>query len=268
MQRTAVRAFGAVLLMSACFAFAQQHAAIPPDLKFEVASLKPSQPDGVGGGIRPAAGGQRYEAVNCPLTVMIQAAYRIKAEQIVGGPVWIGTERFDMKGIAARPSNADELHIMLMNLIVERFHLKFHKDKKEMSMYALTVDKGGPHLTPHEAANAGEMWIDQTLDGIVHVKMKATFSPMEYFAFRLSNLMDRPVVDLTNLKGGYDFNFEYTTDLPPGLPENPKVNGEPVDTDGPNVYAALKQQLGLNLKAQRGPVDIIVIDHVEKPVEN
>jgi uncharacterized protein (TIGR03435 family) len=192
-------------------------------------------------------------------------AYRLKADQIVGGPGWIGTQPYDMQGIAARPSNGDELHVMLMNLIVERFHLKFHRDKKEMAMYALTVDKGGPHLTPHEAANGGDTWIDQNGDG-VHVKMKATFTPMNYFAFRLSNLMDRPVVDLTNLNGGYDFNLEYTRDQPAGLPDS--VNGEAVDTSGPNVYAALKQQLGLNLKAQKGAVDIIVIDHVEKPVEN
>jgi uncharacterized protein (TIGR03435 family) len=123
-------------------------------------------------------------------------------------------------------------------------------------------------VTPHEAANAGEPWIDQTIDRIVHVKMKATFARMDYFAFRLSQLMDRPVVDLTNLKGGYDFNLEYTRDLPPGVSENAQLNGAPIDTSGPTVFAAVKRQLGLELKAQKGPVDIIVIDHVEKPTEN
>ena len=269
-HRIAAPVLATVMLTSAWFAFAQQHTAIPPDLKFEVASLKPSPPDGGGrpGGIRPAAGGQRYEATNCPLKLMIQVAYRVKGEQIVGGPGWIDSQLFDMQGIAARPSNGDELHVMLMNLLVERCHLQFHKDKKEMAMYALTVDKGGPHMTPHEAANSRDTWIDQTLNNIVQMKLKATSTPMDYFAFRLSTLMDRPVVNLTNLPGDYDFNLEYTADLPPGLSENTKLNGEPIDTSGPNVFAAVKQQLGLNLKTQRGPVDIIVIDRIEKPVEN
>jgi uncharacterized protein (TIGR03435 family) len=98
--------------------------------------------------------------------------------------------------------------------------------------------------------------------------MKATSAPMDYFAFRLSQFMDAPVVDLTNLHGGYDFNFDYTRDLPPGFPEGGKINGEEPDTSGPTVFAAVKQQLGLELKAQRGPVEVIVIDHAEKPTEN
>jgi uncharacterized protein (TIGR03435 family) len=268
MHRTTTAALVAVGLMNAGFALSQAPATIPSDLKFEVASLKPSKPGGRGMGIRPAAGGQRYEASNCPVKLMIQAAYRLKAEQILGGPGWLESDRFDMEAKAERQSNLDELHVMLMNLLVERFHLKFHKEKKEIPMYALTVDKGGAKVTPHEAANAGDLWIDQTIDRIVHVKMKATFAPMDYFAFRLSQLMDRPVVDLTNLKGGYDFNLEYTRDLPPGVPENAQLNGAPIDTSGPTVFAAVKRQLGLELKAQKGPVDIIVIDHVEKPTEN
>ena len=134
-------------------------------------------------------------------------------------------------------------------------------------MYALTVGKGGPKLTPHEAANAGEPWIDQAQEKFLHMKMKATSASMDYFAFRLSQLLDRPVVDLTNLTGGYDFNLEYTRELPPGFPEGGKINGEDPDTSGPTVFAAVKQ-LGLELKGQKGPVEVIVIDHVEKPTGN
>jgi uncharacterized protein (TIGR03435 family) len=90
---------------------AQAPVKISPDLRFEVASFKPSTVQRDGFGIRPAPGGQRYEAVNCPINVMIQAAYRVKPDQIVGAPAWMNTDRFDMEAKAEKPSNADELHV-------------------------------------------------------------------------------------------------------------------------------------------------------------
>jgi uncharacterized protein (TIGR03435 family) len=151
----------AVLLLFAAPLLAQPPATIPPDLRFEVASLKPTEDQGPVAGIRPAPGGQRYQARNCSIKLMIQVAYRVKADQIVGGPGWLETARYDMEAKAEKPSSADELHVMLMNLLVDRLHLQFHQESKDMRRYALMVDKGGPKLTPHEAANAGEPWIDQ-----------------------------------------------------------------------------------------------------------
>jgi uncharacterized protein (TIGR03435 family) len=173
-----------------------------------------------------------------------------------------------MEAKAEKQSNADEMHVMLMNLLVDRMQLKFHHEKKEMPMYALTVDKSGPKLTPHPAANSGDPWIDQAQPKPLHMKLKATSVTLDYFAFRLAALMDRPVVNLTSLTGDYDFPLEYTRELPIGFPEGGKINGEDPDTSGPSIYEALKSQLGLNLKAQRGPVDVLVIDHVEKPTAN
>jgi uncharacterized protein (TIGR03435 family) len=258
----------AISILLAATLFAQVPSKIPSDLKFEVASLKPSTGKEQGGGIRPAPGGQRYVAANCPIKLMIQVAYRVKAEQITGGPGWLDTDPFDIEARAEKPSSADELHVMLMNMLADRLQLKFHHEKRDMQMYALTVDKDGPKLTPHQAENAGDTWIDQTEAPFLHMKVKATFSPMDYFAFRLSQVMDRPVVDLTGLHGTYDFNLEYTRELPTGFPQGGKVNGEEPDTLGPTVFAAVKQQLGLELKARKGPVEVIVIDHVEKPSAN
>ncbi len=260
----------AVCVLVAVPLLAQVPAKIPPDLQFDVASFKPSsgQGQGRGGGIRPAPGGQRYVASNCPINVMLQVAYRVKADQIVGGPEWLRTDRFDMEAKAEKPSTADELHVMLVNLLVERLQLKFHQEKRPMAMYALTVDKGGPKLTPHEAANAGEPWIEMQQTRFLHMKLKATCAPMDYVAYRLATVLDRPVVDLTNLAGSYDFNLEYTRDLPPGFPEGGKINGEDPDTSGPTIFEAVRKQLGLELKGQKGPVEVIVIDHVEKPSGN
>ena len=82
-------------------------------------------------------------------------------------------------------------------------------------------------------------------------KMHATFAPMDFFAWRLLLIMDRPVVDRTGLKGGYDFDLSFLPDLPPGFPEGGLINGSPVDTSLPNIFAAVKEQLGLRLDAQR-----------------
>jgi uncharacterized protein (TIGR03435 family) len=119
-------------------------------------------------------------------------------------------------------------------------------------------------MTPHEIGSAGDPWIDQPGFG----KWTAKFTPMDFFAWRLSMMLDRTVLDRTGLKGGYDFDLSWTPELPPGFPEGGLLNGQPVDTPGPTIFAALEKQLGLKLEPQRGRVEILVIDHAEKPVEN
>jgi uncharacterized protein (TIGR03435 family) len=241
-----------------------------PNLKFEVATLKasPAGQERTGPcGIRPQPGGQTYSADCTSLKGFLTVVYRIKPDQITGGPAWADNDRFEMRGKAEKPSNADELHVMLRNLLIERCKLQYHFEKKELPIYALTVDKGGPKLTPHEAKNAGDPWIDQTQAQFLHVKMVATFCPLDYLAFRLGQMMDRPVVDMTGLKGGYDFTLEFTRELPPNIPETAQINGSPIDTSGLTVYEAVQKQLGLKLERQKGPAPILVIDHAEKPAE-
>jgi uncharacterized protein (TIGR03435 family) len=253
-------------LLGLSIAFAQPQTP-PKTLKFEVASLKPTQDTSGRGGIRPAQGGERYIATGIPLRLMIMVAYQLKADQITGGPDWINTDRWDMNAKAEKPSSADELHLMLQDLIADRFQLKFHRDTKELPVYVLSVDKA-PKMTPHEAASAGDPWIDQAVERVVQVRLSAKFCHMDYLAWRLGQLLDRPVINRTRLKGGYDFELSYTRDLPPGVREGALLNGEPIDISGPNIFTAIKQQLGLKLEPQKGPVETLVIDHVEKPAEN
>jgi uncharacterized protein (TIGR03435 family) len=268
MHRIATALLSAIGLIHTPCAHAQAPAAPSTSLKFEVASLKASQPGGRGGGIRPAPGGQSYLATNAPLRLFIMVAYRLKTDQIFGGPGWMDTETYNMNAKAERPSNTEELHIMLQNLLAERFHLQFHKEMRELPVYAMTVDKSGPKMHPHEAASAGDPWIDVAIDKVVQTRWTAKFVPMDYLAWRLSLALDRPVIDLTNLKGGYDFDLAYTRELPPGLPEGALLNGAPIDTSGPTIFEALRQQLGLKLDRQKGPVYTLVVDHAEKPIEN
>jgi uncharacterized protein (TIGR03435 family) len=112
-------------------------------LTFEVASVKPSNTDERGGGIKPLPGGQAYNATNAPVKLMISLMYKIPMRQITGGPGWLETDRFDVNAKAAKPSNIDDLHVMFQNLLADEFGLKFHKEIKQGAVYALTVDKPG-----------------------------------------------------------------------------------------------------------------------------
>jgi uncharacterized protein (TIGR03435 family) len=241
----------------------------PGSLRFDVASLKPSAPGfHESSTVRMAPGGQRYIGENASLKLMMIVAYRVKADQISGGPSWMDSERYDMNAQAERQSSVEELHIMLRNLLSDRFKLQFHNEKRELAAYVLTVDgAGSPKLQPHEAENAGEPWIDvggKMLQTTMHAKSVG----MDYFAFRLAQMMDRPVVDQTKLSGAYDFDLAYTKELPPNMSENTQLNGAPVDTSGPTIFQAVRKQLGLRLEAQRTPVAILAIDHAEKPAAN
>jgi uncharacterized protein (TIGR03435 family) len=102
-------------------------------------------------------------------------------------------------------------------------------------------------MKPHEIGSAGDPRIDRPGRG----KLAAKLTSMDYFACGLSMILDRPVLDRTGLRGGYDFDLSWTPDLPPGFPEGELINGRPVDTSGPTIFAALEKQLGLSLNRRR-----------------
>jgi uncharacterized protein (TIGR03435 family) len=249
-------------LLAAVLASAQE-----PGLHYEVASIKPAQP-GERGMARPEPGGQRYRGTNLVLKAYISSAFQLKADQVVGAPAWVDTDRFDIEAQAEKPSSLEQHHLMMRSLLTDRFHLRFHFETREMSLYSLTVDSGGAKLTLHDARNSGDPWIEPSMDAPLHARWKATSSPMDLLAFRLGSVLDRPVIDQTGLKGEYDFTLAYTMDLPPNLPPNALLNGQPIDVTGPSIFQALRQQLGLRLEPRKGPAQAMVIDHVEKPDAN
>jgi uncharacterized protein (TIGR03435 family) len=226
-----------------------------PDLQFEVASLKPSPPDTPPGTIYPAPGRQRYIATGASLRNLITVAYRVRDNQISGGPGWLTTDYFEMNAEAERPSSVEELHVMLRNLIKERFKLRMHVETKELPVYVLSVDKTGVKMTPSDSTSAGDSLVRQSAPGT----LTARFTSMEYFAWLLSFFVDRPILDRTGLKGVYDFTLSWNQVLSADLPG---------DSSGPGIFEALRKQLGLKLEPQNGPLEILVIDHAEKPTEN
>ena len=256
------------VLLAALAGYAQSPAQDPGALRFEVASIKPSAPGGRGGMARPDPGGLRYRGTNLPLKVYIAACYRLRNDQVAGAPGWADTQSFDIVANAPQPASVEQMYLMMRNLLKERCHLQFHLENREMPVYVLGVDAGGAKMTRHDAASGGDPWIEQASEAPFHAKWTATSASMDIFAGRLARVLDRPVLNETGLQGDFDFTLRYTVELPPNISPNALVNGEPIDTSGPNVFQAVRQQLGLRLDARKGPAPILVIEHLEKPSEN
>jgi uncharacterized protein (TIGR03435 family) len=236
--------------------------AAPVRLEFEVASVKPANPDARGGGIKAMPGGQRYVATNVPVRLMFRLMYRLTESQLSGGPAWFNTERYNIDARADHPYNLDDLHVMFQNLLADRFKVQFHKEPKELPFYALMVDKSGSKMKLNQTPQDFEIPFNCSGFG----NCRGTRIPMGYFSWILSGFLDRPVIDKTGLDNFYDFQLHYTPELPQGISKDQIPPG--TDLDGPTIFTALKEQLGLKLEAQKGPVDIYVIDHAEKPAEN
>ena len=238
----------------------------PSRLTFEVASIKPAKPGAPGGGIKAMPGGQEYMAQNVPVKLIISLMYKVPMRQISGGPDWLNTDLYEIDAKADHGYNIDDLHTMFQNLLVDEFKLQFHKDIKEGNVYALTVDKSGLKMKVNETSQDFEI----PIKGNPAATVTGTRVPMQYLCWWLGQQLQadqRPVIDMTGLTGNYDFTLSYLPQLPPNFnAEN--VNLPPGFMDRPSIFDALKQQLGLKLEPQKGPVEYFVIDHVEKPAEN
>jgi uncharacterized protein (TIGR03435 family) len=234
-----------------------------PRFTFDVVSIHPSNRATLDGGIKPIPGDHGYTAQNFPVRLMIALMYKIPLRQVEGGPGWLDTDRFDVEARSDGPRSIDDLHTMYQNLLVDRFGLRFHHDVREGNIYALTIDPSGLKLKPNTSPENDKIPV---LGPPAHTR--GIRVPMVYLTWLLSQILQndgRPVVDQTGLTGNYDFLLSYRPILPPDAPADALP---PEDRDLPTLFDALRTQLGLRLTATRGPVDHLVIDHIEKPTPN
>jgi uncharacterized protein (TIGR03435 family) len=228
---------------------------------FEVATIKPSKPDAQGFGI--IFRNQQLATLNTTLIDLLAFAYGLHAKQIVGGPAWMEQDKYDIVGKPEGQGqpNDKQLRTMIQKLVADRFSLTFHRDKKELSAYAITaIDKTGAKLTPSAGDPNGLPGLGFSKPGA----LMAVNAQMADLAFVLQNyVLDRPVVDQTGLSGRFDFKFNWT----PDQSQFGGRAGAPVDDPSapPGLFTAIQEQLGLKLDSTKSPVDVIVIDHVEKP---
>jgi uncharacterized protein (TIGR03435 family) len=253
--------FAALTLISITLVRSQQN---PPRLTFEVASIKLAKPGTPGGGIKAMPGGEEYIAQDAPVKLMIALMYKIPQRQITGGPDWLTTDLYEIDAKANHSYNIDDLHIMFQNLLADEFKLKFHKEIKEGNVYAMTVDKSGLKMKEH----TGEQAFNIPITGGVAAGFTGDRVNMEYLCWWLGQVLtndQRPVVDMTGLTKNYDFTLKFLPELPPNVsPES--IPAEIANR--PSLFVALKEQLGLRLDPQKGPVEYYVIDHIERPAGN
>jgi uncharacterized protein (TIGR03435 family) len=238
----------------------------PPDPPpaFEVATIKPSYPSACCSRTF-SRDGRHFATTNTNLRYLIQYAYNLQAKQITGGPAWIDVDRFDVVGVidGVGEPNDRQWKVALQNLLTDRFHLQLHHDTAEMSAYALTIAKGGPKLTKSDGGSYQRMGfsgaVGQTMNGM---GVNATIAD---FAGELQRIvLDRPIVDRTGLTGTFSIEFAFTREDPQTLGMGPPLP----DNAAPTLFTAIQQQLGLKLEPTKAPVDILVIDHAEKPSAN
>jgi len=282
MRKIAVGASLAIFMASWMFG---QSSTAP--LTFEVASIKPSAETGFRTGIQMQPGGG-LRVSGATLKMLLTIAYDVREFQIVGGPSWISSDRYDILAKAAGTGSetqtsdprqmtdaqmktaGEQMQQRLQALLAERFQLTIHRETKEQSVYALLVGKNGPKF---EASQIKDGHTERRMmmgRGMVN----GQGVEVQMLANVLSNQLGRPVVDRTGLTGRFDIKLQWTPDPgqsltplggapPPGVQAPP-----PPDPNGPSIFTAVQEQLGLRLESQKGPVEMIVIDRVEKPSEN
>jgi uncharacterized protein (TIGR03435 family) len=246
---------------------------MPADAKpeFEVSTIKPSKPEARFSLLVNRSG--MMTTTDTSLADLIKFAYDLHEKQIVGGPNWMETDKFDVTGKPDTEGipNPTQLKMMVQKLLADRFELTFHREKKELSVYAITIAKGGHKLKPTEATG--------NLPGYgrnPRGMMVRNSTITEWAAILGANTLatlDRPVVDQTGLGDKrWDFTLNYTPDAVLAAQAAGAANGQPAaagDPDAPpDLFTAFQQQLGLKLESTKAPVDVIVVDRAEKPTEN
>jgi uncharacterized protein (TIGR03435 family) len=234
---------------------------------FEVATIKPSNSDKPGD-IRVNRSGT-VTTLNATLLYLVKFAYDLHPKQVIGAPAWIDAGKFDITAKPDQPGfpTMEQMQSVLQKLLAERFGLVFHKEKRELSAYTITVAKGGEKIRKEEDTREPSPSFGGPPSGFV--VRNATMA--EFATFVLLPSMDQPVVDQTGFgETRYSFILKFTPDpgmLPPGA--GPDAQPPAPDADGPpHIFAAMEQQLGLHIQKTKAQVDVMVIDKVSKPSEN
>jgi len=229
-------------------------ASVSEQAAFDVASVKPSDPSSTGFSMRPKP--DDFVMNGATLKFLIQYAYDIHDFQVEGGPGWIRSARFDVKGKMDHPVGATQdrdtgdklLQLRLKALLTERFRLRVHSTTKELPVYGLVVAKGGSKL---QTGKTNEGY------SVSAGMYKCSYSSMSDLAWLLSGSLDRIVLDETKLNGRFAFTLKWTPD------ESTNSNATL-----PGLFTAIQDQLGLKLVPQKEPVPVVIVDAVDRPLKN
>jgi uncharacterized protein (TIGR03435 family) len=242
-------------------------------LTFDVISVRPNHSGSADAWMRMNPDG--FTATNIELHVLLLQAFQLQEDQqLVGEPKWTNGDRWDIDARIAAEEMATlgELNYhqrmqMFQEILTERFGLKLHHETREVPVYALVVAKGGPKMTVSKLGPNDTNGIqgDPGILNSARGKETGRGTMMEFLAEDLSDALGRKVVDKTGLTGRYDFTLTWTPDDSAAATGGSAASGA---TQGPSLFTAVQEQLGLKLEPVKAPVDVVVIDHLEKPAEN
>jgi uncharacterized protein (TIGR03435 family) len=261
-----------------------------PSGRFDVASVKPNRSGALSIGF-DVPGARRFTVNNAPLRDIIRFAHDVDEAQLVGGPEWIRSERFDIVATAERDIPAwtpdgppAVLLAMVRSLLAERFHLETHTDTRDLPVYALVLARADRKLGPRASVSTVDCAAASASRGDARPALNAGEAPacgmrigpgqmllgsvpMSRFATVLAPFARRLVIDRTGLTGNYNLQLSWT-------PQGPRFGGPPpegapplppADPDGASLFASIQEQLGLKLEPTRAPLEVVVIDRVERP---
>jgi uncharacterized protein (TIGR03435 family) len=218
----------------------------------------------------------RFHAVSVPLRLLIIAAYGIKDYQLTGAPAWIDTTRLDVEATAERDPDLTSFRAMLQSLLADRFHLTVHRDTRTLPLYELTAkaNRSKDLLLPN--AHCASLPLEPAIGGQVHDGPTADCGMFSYtrghltgkgvtmaaLAYTFSNVLRQTVVDKTDLDGAFDVDISWSSDS-----GSPPTSPSLADTTGPSIFTAVRDA-GLELRAAKGPVEVVVVDRVDKLEDN
>jgi len=233
---------------------------MPPEAtpEFEVATIKPTDPNWRNSGFH--SNGRRISCDNETIEDIIKFAYNVHARQIVEGPGWLRTDKYDIDGVPdllGRP-NLKQMQAMYRGVLSSRLNLTLHHEIREISVYSLRVGKSGSRFAKSLGDPNGSP--DQTFTRWTSqlIELKETNATLAEFSQNMGMVLDRPTVDQTGLSGRFDFTLRWTPEGAQG--DDPNAP--------PDLFKAIQEQLGLKLEATKAPVDVLVIDHIDRPSPN
>ncbi len=231
---------------------------------FEVAVIKPSAPDEARMGLSLL--GSQFSTINTSVGDLVRFAYGVHSRQIIGGPVWLDSAKFD---IVAKPEGRDrpnlaQLKVMIQGLLSDRFKLTFHSGEKELPVYGITIDKHGAKMKRSDRTASGLPSLFFKGPGVLPAK---NASVSDLASVLQAEVLDLPVVDQTGLRDRFDFDLNWRPEEnQPGGRRNAEGAGDLMAP--PTLHDALRQQLGLSLRITKAAVKVLIIDYLEKPSEN
>jgi uncharacterized protein (TIGR03435 family) len=258
----------------------------PSNPAFEVASIKPNKSGGAFSTLGFPPGG-RFSADNVTLRDLIRAAHGtpepLDPTRLIGGPGWIDSDRFDIVAKAPGAADPQQLLLMLRSLLAERFKVAVHNDSRELPVYALVMARSDGRLGP-QLKRADECTPSGSARGTPPPSTgvcggRGSPGRLQFGGVPLSIVVAQPVwsrelrrvvVDRTGLTGAFEGTLEWTPADMPSAPAGPAPPDAPPPPrpDGPSIFAAVQEQLGLKLEPSQAPLDVVVIDRAERPTED